>query len=391
MKCFKSSTRIINNLYKYLMRENYLKKIKTRLVENINLIKKEGIIIASPSNDPPYIYHWIRDSALVMKAIIDIFKNTKKSKYFTIIINYLENEYQLQKVETIGGLGEPKYNVDRSAYNDPWGRPQNDGPALRGLNAINLYNYFIVKYPVICENLIKPILLNDLNYLINNYDKPCFDLWEEIWGWHFYTRVVQIKFFKEFIKMNKTYNIYSDVELLNKIYDKLLTNLKDHIAENNVISSFNDKGEIIRCEDASIFLAISHINYDKEILDLFEVNSLKNVAKSLIDYFSKKYVNSYNLIGRYKDDKYYNGQIWFICSLAVTQFYCYLYFKYPKNNIYEFLVANQIFEYIINIDENLFLAEQYNPDTKKQLSAKELTWNYTELYFSFISLNKLFT
>src|SRR5688500_16671266 len=28
-------------------------------------------------------------------------------------------------------LGEPKFQADGSAFNDPWGRPQNDGPAIR--------------------------------------------------------------------------------------------------------------------------------------------------------------------------------------------------------------------------------------------------------------------
>ena len=37
------------------------------------------IVIASPSNDPPYRYYWIRDSALIYRAIISMYENSKKS------------------------------------------------------------------------------------------------------------------------------------------------------------------------------------------------------------------------------------------------------------------------------------------------------------------------
>ena len=33
-----------------------------------------------------------------------------------------------------GGLAEPKFNVDETAFTGPWGRPQRDGPALRWRN-----------------------------------------------------------------------------------------------------------------------------------------------------------------------------------------------------------------------------------------------------------------
>ena len=33
--------------------------------------------------------------------------------------------------------------------------------------------------------------------------KSLFDLWEENKGWHFYTRMVQLKFLKNCLKLNK--------------------------------------------------------------------------------------------------------------------------------------------------------------------------------------------
>ena len=40
------------------------------------------MIIASPSNDPPYKFHWIRDASLVMRVIIDYYKREELSSTF---------------------------------------------------------------------------------------------------------------------------------------------------------------------------------------------------------------------------------------------------------------------------------------------------------------------
>ena len=75
------------------MDNHYLHKINQRILENINTTTNIGIIIASPSENPPYKYHWIRDSALVMRTIIDMYKTTKDSLYFRLIIMVMLMKY----------------------------------------------------------------------------------------------------------------------------------------------------------------------------------------------------------------------------------------------------------------------------------------------------------
>ena len=74
------------------MADQYISKIIQSITENTNTTTNLGIIIASPSDDPPYKYHWIRDSALVMRTIVDMYNVTKDPIYFQSIINYIENE-----------------------------------------------------------------------------------------------------------------------------------------------------------------------------------------------------------------------------------------------------------------------------------------------------------
>ena len=78
----------------------YISKILQRITENTNTMSHVGIIIASPSDDPPYKYHWVRDSALVMRTFIDMYQKTIDPLYFQYIMNYLENESKLQNLKT---------------------------------------------------------------------------------------------------------------------------------------------------------------------------------------------------------------------------------------------------------------------------------------------------
>ena len=151
-----------------------------------------------------------------------MYKDTKEPKYFQSIINYIENESKIQNLDTISGLGEPKINVDCSPFNGSWGRPQNDGPALRGIIMIKIIDLFKYKYSVLINNLIIPIILKDLNYIIDNYNKASFDLWEEYKGWHFYTRMVQLKFLKDCIKNYEYLNKSFDLENIKDVYSKSL-------------------------------------------------------------------------------------------------------------------------------------------------------------------------
>jgi len=336
------------------------------------------MISASLSYEPNYRYYWIRDSALVYRCLIDIYSHKYKSKpnvFLETFIIYLENETKIQNLNTLTGLGEPKLNIDYTPFNDSWGRPQNDGPPLRGLNMIKLYEIMkSKKYNSLCDNVILPIIKRDLDYICNNYEKPSFDLWEEFYGWHFYTRVVQYKFIKESIKFFKNNNIYHElIEYLIDIQNNLIKDVKDH-CDYSIISSFNEEGEIIKKNDASIILAVCHTDFDTDIINLVGIDRFIQVSKELVDYFKTKYNNlNVNMIGRYENDKYYQGHIWILCSLGLAQFYQYLRIDEEEK---------KILEYVLNIDDNLILAEQYDHDNKLQLSAEKLTWNYSELYFA---------
>ena len=243
------------------------------------------------------------------------------------------------------------------------------------------------------------MIKKDLYYILANYDKVSFDIWEEKEGWHFYTRMVQAKFIRDSITYHKLLDI--EYDKLNDVFRALISSLKDHICDNHIISSFNNDGTIIKYVDAANILAYCHIDYDKKILEHIPLEYINHTCDKLILGFREKYNDpELNLIGRYNNDKYYDGQIWILCSLALGQIYIELYrsrniVKYdspmhrsrsnPNNNYIE--IANQILERVLTLEPNLILPEQFNPNTNEMISANKLTWNYSELYKLYKLLN----
>lgn len=86
--------------------------------------------------------------------LIDLFKNGNSSLQ-GVIEEYIDAQAYLQTVSnpsgtlSTGGLGEPKFNVDKTAFTGSWGRPQRDGPALRATALISFGEWLIVSISVI--------------------------------------------------------------------------------------------------------------------------------------------------------------------------------------------------------------------------------------------------
>lgn len=103
---------------------------------------KPGVVIASPStNNPDYLYTWTRDSSLVFKALIDQYtqnlagaSGSAAASIRSLIDEFVQAEATLQQVSnpsgtvSTGGLGEPKFNIDETAFTGAWGRPQRGEP-----------------------------------------------------------------------------------------------------------------------------------------------------------------------------------------------------------------------------------------------------------------------
>ncbi len=171
-----------------------LNGVQANLIEN-------GAILASPSGqEPNYRFHWVRDSALTWKALLSVASapdtaSETRVKILADAESWVNFETLLQETPKLTGLGEPRFELNGRANFDPWGRPQNDGPALRAIAMVELASIWIqsgrqdeVEAKLYGGRLpARGLIKRDLEFVAHHWADQSFDLWEEEKGLHFYT------------------------------------------------------------------------------------------------------------------------------------------------------------------------------------------------------------
>lgn len=342
---------------------------------NQDLIKFDnvtiGVNVASTSKSKPdYFYQWIRDGAITINSIInylvdDKFQNKTLQK---TVENYLLNNYNLQRLDNWSGkfndslknLGEPKFHVDSSPFNEVWGRPQNDGPALRIISIDNFlknlenFNSDLIQNRNELKNIQDvyfKIIKLDLQYILSNWNLKTFDLWEEINSFHFFTSLTQLKALKIGLKYLKKFQD-DDVQFGETLQNEFLK-LNKFILEDSGFINYNlnhivETPSILNQRsglDSAILIASLLTHDDFEDTIPFDVNDglILNTLSELIKTMKYLYpinhskINS-NLgvaLGRYPEDLYDGvkideGNPWFLTTLSASE----LLFKLINNLYY---------------------------------------------------------
>ncbi|KAJ5369544.1 hypothetical protein N7509_014156 [Penicillium cosmopolitanum] len=307
-----------------------------------------GIVIASPSTDSPDCecqtfdltgeesdiadyYTWTRDSALVMKTLVDLFKNGD-TDLLTVIEEYISTQAYIQTVSnpsgglSSGGLGEPKFNVDKTAYTGSWGRPQRDGPALRATAMVAFGQWLIANgYTSTATDIVWPIVRNDLSYVAQNWNSSGYDLWEEVNGESFFTTAVQHRALVEGSKFAS--QVGSSCSYCDSQAPQVLCFLQSYWTGSYTLANF---GSSRTGKDANTLLGSIH-TFDPEAGcddSTFQPCSARALAnhKVVTDSFRSIYtINSGKsagqavAVGRYPEDSYYNGNPWYLCTMAAAE------------------------------------------------------------------------
>src|SRR5207237_562886 len=97
-------------------------------------------------------------------------------------------------------LGEPKYEVDGTIFTGPWGRPQNDSPAIRAVALLHFAETLLSEGRA---DIVRDLLYNgelpartvvkaDLEYVAHHWSDLSFDAWEEVKAKsHFFNAMMQ--------------------------------------------------------------------------------------------------------------------------------------------------------------------------------------------------------
>lgn len=266
---------------------------------------------------------------MTLKALIDTFIAGESSLESTIQ-QYIDAQAQLQAVSNPSGglsdgsgLGEPKFNVDITAFTGDWGRPQRDGPALRATALIAYGNHLVSAGETsTVKSNIWPIVQNDLNYVAQYWNQTGFDLWEEIEGSSFFTIAAQHRALVEGSAFAKSLDESCDgcdsqaPQVLCFLQDfwngaSIIANLandgRSGLDANSLISTIQAFDPEAACDDTT-FQPCSEraLSNHKIVVDSF---------RSIYTVNSGKSAGSAVAIGRYPEDTYQGGNPWYVGTL----------------------------------------------------------------------------
>ncbi|KAL1857756.1 hypothetical protein Plec18167_001842 [Paecilomyces lecythidis] len=389
-----------------------------------------GVVVASPSKqDPDYWYTWTRDAALTFKCLVDKFVNGNDSLQGQIQ-NYISAQAKIQTIQNPSGdlssgagLGEPKFYVNETAFTGDWGRPQRDGPALRATALIGYAQWLVDNdHADVALSHVWPIVTNDLSYVTQYWNKTGYDLWEEVDGSSFFTVAVSSRALVEGSalakQLNKTCESCDEISADIACFQQSFWT-GEYIKSNiNLVNENNRTGKDANSIIASIHLFDPKASCDDSTFQPCSPQALAN-HKAVVDSFRDLYTVNKGIkqgsavaIGRYAEDVYYNGNPWYLCTLAAAeQLYDALYQWSKQGSI---VITDQSLKFFSDFDSSIksgtydsssdtyssltkairtyadgfisivqkytptngSLSEQFTKDDGKQTSAVDLTWSY---------------
>jgi glucoamylase len=324
----------------------------------LNAISPVGTIQASPTKDNPnYFYDWTRDGAIVMYPIVNLYEHEKnparKDFYFQLLMNYARANRQKQLTPNWSGgpgdrgNGEPKWNMDLSPFNQGWGRPQNDGPALRARTLI-AFAFVLLKEgrsDVVRELYrsdlpAQSVIKADLEFTSHRWREDNVELWEEIRGDHFSTRRQQRRALLQGAKLARALEDRDAANWYEKQAEEIRSELLKHwqgdlgyfLQTSRQTDGFQykysglDAGILLSVmgQDEDGFLRID----DEKILSTAEefrlrMKQLYSVNDRTLDHHGEPMAEAF---GRYPEDKWTGydsngeGNPWFLITAGAAEF-----------------------------------------------------------------------
>lgn len=372
-------------------------------------IQSNGAIVAAPSkHNPDYYYDWIRDSAIAMDLIETWYESSQTFGYKERLFNYVSWTQKLQHQHNPSPgqdiLGEPKFYIDGYPFEGPWGRPQNDGPALRASVLIRFAQKLLDNNETeyvqanLYNNNLDPhsmgVIKMDLEYTAHHWSDKNYDLWEEVFGHHFFTAMTQQKALFEGAALARRLNDNEAAVYYEQQARLINTRLNQHFdPDHKTIQAtlLPHPGPQKTLElDSSVILGIlfnPQTNGDLSPSSIY----VQNTVKALYDQFNSMFpINNKHsgeiLFGRYPGDTYDGyqtnsiGNPWFILTATMAEYYYTLADNLPLINQGEIAkniqTGDNYLKLIKKYAPDMKLSEQVNLNTGVQQGAPSLTWSY---------------
>jgi len=186
-----------------------------------------GTILASPSNGsvigvingtvcayPDYYYMWTRDAAITMRSLFRALAGSEDGANSLLDPNSAAFDQFIAYANLVGAqwdqldpntdcppsftycpiVPEAKFFVNGTVYDQSWGRPQNDGPALVALALLEYANMALDagrNESWLRKHGMMSVIENALNFVQFWYMEASIGPWENRYAQHFYVSAVQ--------------------------------------------------------------------------------------------------------------------------------------------------------------------------------------------------------
>jgi glucoamylase len=353
------------------------------------IVPARGAVLASPAlaaydPDPDYFFHWYRDSALVMDALALERDAVPGSRHlfedfvdFSLALSRLDGRrmppdwrdaaapdfarYLRGDIGNAHGdaiLAETRVNADGTLDIIDWPRPQNDGPAMRALA--------VLRWGPVRESDVS-LLKQDLAFVLMHAREPCFDIWEEEIGSHYYTLSVS----EAALGAGAAWCLASDPQFSANCLreaEKLAALRRSFWLEgegymrSRILKQGRSKKEL----DISVILAANHARQPGDPHLVATLNRLADLFRN--GYAINGDKTEGPAMGRYAGDCYYSGGAYYFSTLGAAEF-CYRSGERARGDA--FLETVQRFTPVSGL-----MSEQFDQTTGAPSSSRDLAWSH---------------
>jgi glucoamylase len=402
-----------------------------------------GSVLASPrygdwTSEPDYFFHWLRDSALVMQAVIgrievgdssadwaghfrdfvrfslEIGRISGRQFLATVdfksgaradLRQFLRPDEEIAAVEGERTLAEVRTNADGTLDFTRWSRPQNDGPALCALAAMRFEALGLAQDDQAREGL-EELIVGDLDFTQQHWAEPCYDIWEEGSAHHYYTQVVQFAALRAGADWAARRGDAARADGFREAAAALAPRLDGY---------WSPEERIYRCTlrpagaerqkvlDVAVILGAVHAGIPEgrhSVLDDRVQATLLNLEAAFEAAFAVNRARAPGLgvaLGRYPGDRFFDGGVWYIATFGAAEL-CYrlaaaikagaapepghdmpLARGVDRDGLVRALLGRGDATMAMArrfVPPTGELSEQFDPDTGEQKSARDLSWSY---------------
>lgn len=386
---------------------------RERAVFGWTVVPARGSVLASPAiadwnPEPDYFFHWVRDSAIVMRTVaelaMDARSDAERRRWTQHFYDFVEFSLALTQINganypsprertqpafrkflrpdeemcTLSGdavLAEPRFNPDGSPDVLRWSRPQYDGPALRALTCLQ----FLADGGAATEAMHE-LLHRDLDFTCRHAGEACIGPWEEAEenGQHYYVALVQLgalvhgRAFMKAPDIEAQLRASLDRHWSGEVYVDIWPFAAGRDEENV------DTACLLGVLDANLPCAAHSID-DPRVWRTFAV-----LEKLFAREFPINQGRSAPALGRSRDDRYFSGGAWYVTTLAAASL-CYR----RGGHFRDAQLIEHADAFMATVRDftpaDGRLAEQIGRASGAPTSARDLTWSYA----AFISAARL--